>query len=433
VAQEGGGLPELLDALRWRWKLLLVVVVPLVAGAAVYAESLPNEYQGRAILTVAPRPDVSTETVVEIVAPKYVAYLTAPATLRRLADELGEGQGLLDDALNASLEPNTGNILVTVTLGTPERAAEVANAFAGDVVEYAQADLLASLELVAPAVESSSPTGPPRRLIEAAALIVALLLGVALTVIVERSRPRMRSWRDIAVLTGYPMVGRLPRTRRLRRASPTVALADPNLGPAVRSLRTNLERELGGRVRGVVVVTSAVPGEGKTTISGVLATALARLDLRVLLIDGDLHRAGLSRNMPADGDGGLAGLLRRGGDLHSRVQPGWADRLSVLPTAIDPEPGDLLARGFPEVVRRARDAFDVVIVDSPTLLGTADAATLATQVDGVLLVVADGTMASPVSEAVLALHRLRVNVWGVVANRVAESPGVVAYTPASAS
>ncbi len=83
------------------------------------------------------------------------------------------------------------------------------------------------------------------------------------------------------------------------------------------------------------------------------------------------------------------------------------------------------------MVRRARDAFDVVIVDAPELLGADDAATLATQVDAVLLVVSDGTMAAPVSEAVLALHGLRVRVWGVVANRVRETRGTVSYAPAS--
>jgi Mrp family chromosome partitioning ATPase len=105
--------------------------------------------------------------------------------------------------------------------------------------------------------------------------------------------------------------------------------------------------------------------------------------------------------------------------------------LAVLPTATDPDAGDLLARRFDEVLVRARDSFDVIVVDSPELLGTDDAATLATVADGVLMVVADGTMAAPVSETVLALHGLRVRVWGVVANRVRESGGTVSYAPAS--
>jgi Mrp family chromosome partitioning ATPase len=241
----------------------------------------------------------------------------------------------------------------------------------------------------------------------------------------------MRSWRDVAVVTGYPVVGRLPVSRRLRRATAGRAVADPAIAAAARSLRTNLERELGGMPTGVVVVTSAARGEGKTTVAGVLATALARMDRRVLLIDADLHTAGLSRGLRVDATGGLAGLLRGGGDLVARLQRGWTDGLAVLPTATDPDAGDLLARRFDEVLVRARDSFDVIVVDSPELLGTDDAATLATVADGVLMVVADGTMAAPVSETVLALHGLRVRVWGVVANRVRESGGTVSYAPAS--
>jgi Mrp family chromosome partitioning ATPase len=275
------------------------------------------------------------------------------------------------------------------------------------------------------------PSGPPRKLIEFAALLVAVVVAVALAVLTERSRPRMRSWRDVAVVTGYPVVGRLPFSRRLRRATAGKAASDAKVGAAARSLRTNLERELGGMPHGVVVVASAMKGEGKTTVAGVLATALARMDRRVLLIDADLRTAGLSRALRVDETGGLAGLLRGGGDLFARLQPGWTEGLSVLPTATDADAGDLLARRFGEVLLRARDSFDLVVVDSPELLAADDAATLATLVDGVLMVVSDGTMAAPVSEAVLALHGLRVRVWGVVANRVRETGGAVSYAPAS--
>ena len=432
MAQDTGGLPELLDALRWRWKLLLLIVAPLVIGVAVYAQRLPDQYQGESIVAIAPPPDSSVGTdIVTIVGPKYVAYITARATIRNMAPRLGLSEATLEGAVDAALAPDTGNITITVTLGDPGDAASVANAFAEDLVAYSKSDRSVVAQVVAPAVPPRGPSGPPRRLMEVAALLVGLVIAVALAVVIERSRPRMRSWRDIAVLTGYPVVGRLPNSRRLRRAAPSRAMSDASVGAAVRSLRTNLERELGEQPRGVIVVTSAARGEGKTTVAGVLATALARLDMRVLLIDADLRRAGLSRSVRVDSGGGLAGLLRGGGDMFARLQPGWTEGLSILPTNTDPDAGDLLARRFAEVVRRARDAFDAVIVDGPELLGTDDAATLTTQVDAVLLVVSDGTMAAPASEAVLALHGLRVRVWGVVANRVRETRGTVSYAPAS--
>ena len=433
VAQDTGGLPELIDALRWRWKLLLLVIVPIVAGAAFYAQRLPDQFQGQAVVAVSPNPNGSSSAsdIVTVVGPKYVAYITAAHTIRRLAPGLDVPIGQLEGGVDAVLAPDTGNVTITVTLKDPSEAARVANAFADDLVAFSKSDSLAVAQLVAPAVVPRGPSGPPRRLLEVAAFVVAVVVAVALAVLIERSRPRMRSWRDIAVLTGYPVVGRLPLSRRLRRTTLGRALSDAKVGAAARSLRTNLERELGGLPQGVVVVASAVKGEGKTTVAGVLAATLARMDRRVLLIDADLRTAGLSKGMRVDANGGLAGLLRGGGDLFARLQPGWVDGLAVLPTTTDADAGDLLARRFGEVLRRARDAFDVVVVDSPELLAADDAATLATQVDGVLMVVSDGTMAAPVSEAVLALHGLRVRVWGVVANRVRDTGGAVSYAPAS--
>ncbi len=432
MAQDSGGLPELVDALRWRWKLLLLVVVPLVAGAAFYAERLPNQYEAQAVVTVEPRPDLPTvgADIVAIDGPKYVAYITAPATVRRLAPQLGESESDLESAVEASLAATTGNITITVTLEDPERAAAVAQAFADDLVTFSRRDPVVTAQLIAPPVVPDSPSGPPRRLMEGAALLVAVLVGVALTTAVERSRPRIRSWRDVAVLTGYPVIGRLPVARVLRKASPNRALSDSAVGAAVRSLRTSLEREVGGLPRGVVAVTSPTPGEGKTTVSSVLATALARLELRVLLVDADLRRASLTRALRVDGTNGLSAVLRNSADLSECVIAGWTQGLFLLPTTPDSDAGDLLARRFGDVARKAREAYDVVIVDVPALLGTDDAATAATQADGVLVVVSDGTMAGPVSEAVLALHSLRVRVLGVVANRVRDSGGTVSYSAA---
>ncbi len=414
-----GGIPELLDALRWRWKLVLLIAIPLVVGAALYAESLPFEYEGKAIVTISPRPELNniSASQVTVGAPKYVSYVTAPATIQELAPQLDETPGTVEKALDASLAADTGDITIRVTLGSPEAVARIANAFADAVVEFSQEDELLEAKIVARSSVPSSPSGPPRRLMEAAALVVGLALGIAAAFLVERNRPRARTWRDIAVLSGYPVIGRLPMSRALR-GGPAVAFTDPVVGAAVRTLRTNLERELGTEPRGVVAVTSAGVGEGKTVTAGLFATALARLDYRVLLIDADLRRAGLSRNLGVDRDGGLSGVLRGRGTVIERIQPGWANGLSVLTTATDADAGELLARNFSDVLAAVRNDFDVVVLDTPPLLAADDTPTISTVVDGVMLVVSVGSMAASVSETVLALRSLRARVWGVVANRL---------------
>jgi capsular exopolysaccharide synthesis family protein len=428
VREQVGGLPEVIDALRWRWKLALLIAVPILAGAALYAERLPPEYEGRSIVAVEPKSSTASPDLVRILAPKFVAYISAPATVERLAPGLGEDPTQLEHALNASLATDTGNITITVKLSSNAKAAAVANAFAQEVLKYADQDLLLTANLVALSPVPTQPSGPPRRMLEAAALLAGLVAGIGLAMVVERGRPRIRGWRDVARLTGYPVIGRLPPTRSLKaHRSPGAALADPAVGSGVRSLRTNLERTMGTDRRGVLVVTSSLPGEGKTTVAALLATSLARVDSRVLLIDGDLRRPGLPKDLLGPAPAGVSAVLRGRVAFPNALRTGWTDGLTLLPTTADPDAGDLLARRFSDILRQARDLFDCVIVDSPPLLGTDDARTLATLGDGVILVVSAGTMAETLAESVVALHGLKVEVVGAVTNRLRESAGATSY------
>jgi len=419
MAEETTAVPRLVDALRWQWKAVLLVVVPLLVGTAFYAERLPAKYTGTAIVAIEPKPNVDPN-VVTVSAPKYVDYVTAPATIRQLAPSTTVSESELEHAVSAGLAVNTGNVTINVELSSPGEAAAIANQFARDLIAFASHDALVDGRLIAPAVVSTSPSGPPRRLMEAAGLVVALMIGLLLALYLERSRPRLRSWRDIVSVTGFPVLGRLPVSQAARRGAPGRAMADPPMGAAVRSLRTNLERQLGDHMRKAIAVTSVLPGEGKSTVAALLAASLARLNVRVLLVDGDLRRAGLTKALRMDNGPGLARILHGRAPFPKGVEEGWHSGLRVLPTIVDPEAGDLLARHFGDFVRNAKDSYDVVVIDSPPLLGTDDAATIATHADGVLLVVAEGTVADRVNEAAEILQGLRVEVWGAIANRFRE-------------
>jgi polysaccharide biosynthesis transport protein len=428
VAERGTGLPEMVDALRWRWYLVLLVAVPVVVGAALYAESLDPLYDASAIVAISPRPEsgqVSAD-LIRIEAPKYVSYITAPSTLRRLAPRLDEEPVDLTDGVSADVQTDTGNITISVRLPTARRASATANVLAADVVRFSGSDPLLAAQLVAPAAPPRSPAWPPRRLIEAAALLVGLVLGAAVAFLVERGRPRIRTWRDIASITGYPVLGRIPASASLRgrRAHPL----DPALGVAIRTLRVNLERAADGEPKGVVMVTSSSDGEGKTTIARMLAESFARVGLRVLLVDADLHRATLSRSLDfGPRSGGLADILRGRLDLNDTIATTVTEGLYVLPTTTDPDAGDELARRFPELAETARQTFDLIVLDSPPLLGTADARTLAALADGVVVVASAGRMATPLAEATQALETLRVKVLGAVGNRLRRSGGTSYY------
>jgi polysaccharide biosynthesis transport protein len=423
VAEEAN-LPELIDQLRRRWKVAVLITAGIFLGALFYVETMPNEYQGRSIVAFAPKAiqdsaPPSADTV-RLIVPAYSAYVTSPAVIDSVAQDVGVDPDELEDGADASVATDTGNLTITVTLDEPRPAANAANALAEAAVDFSADDELVGGEVVVEATVPSSPSGPPRRLLEAAALLAGALIGIAVALLLERGRPRIRSWRDIYQLTGYTILGRVPRSR-VSRGKPRDAFADPVIGTAFRTLRTNIERlsEEGKIV--VLVITSSTSGEGKTTVASLLAEAFARLGNKVLLIDADLRRRGLSSTLKLPQGRDLSGVLRGRGTLDNAVRRGWTENLSILAANQDTESSDLIARRFAGVLEQARKRFDLIIVDTPPLLGTDEGRTIATLGDGVLFVVRAGGMTGPINEGVLALEALKVRVLGAVGNALPRS------------
>lgn len=431
VAQERGVI-ELIDALRWRWRLAVLIAVSVVFGAVLYVEALPSEYQAESIVALAPRPgtDAGSDTV-RLVAPKYVAFLEAPSTIRDVAVGLGTVPSAVEEAVDALVQTDSGNLVVSATMRNPRLATTVANTMANEAVRFADGDDLLSAEIVAQAVVPTTPSGPPRLLLEAAALLVGMLAGVTIALLVERGRPRIRAWRDIPELTGYTTLARVPRSR-IVRYRPLEAFSDPEVGAAFRTLRTNVERLTADTddvpIQRVIQITSAVKADGKTTVSALFAESQARLGKKTLLVDADLARAGLASAFELEvKNGGMAALLRGETTLTKCVDEGWVDNLYVLPTEPDPDAGDVLARRLSPTIEEFLKHFDQVIIDGPPLIGTDESRTIATEVGGVILVIRAGEMAGPVNEAVLALEDLKAPVIGTVANRMRRADVGQAY------
>jgi capsular exopolysaccharide synthesis family protein len=416
-----GGLPELFDAVRWRWRPTVLIALVFMLGATVYVETLPSQYDGKTLVAVGPRAGSGAGSDdVRVIAPKYVEYVTARSTVEKVAPRIGEDPDTLEKAVTASVATDTGNVTITVRLPDAERAARAANAFAQQAVAFSRTDRLMLAQQVTQALPPDTPSAPPRRLLEAAALLIGILLGVVASLLLERGRPRLRTWRDLARATGYPVVGRIPPSRALKQG-PAAAFSDLRTASAFRILRANIEPQLREGNIDLIVVTSPAPADGKTTVTTLLGEALGRLGMRVLLIDGDLRRPGFSRVAHVQPHPGFAEVLRAEVPLMDAAQEGWAENVWILPTAHDPEAGDLLARRLNDVLDEAREHFDLVLIDTPPLLSTDDARTIATVAKGILLVVTRGTLARSVNEAVLAIEALQAPLMGIVANRFKES------------
>jgi succinoglycan biosynthesis transport protein ExoP len=147
---------------------------------------------------------------------------------------------------------------------------------------------------------------------------------------------------------------------------------------------------------GVILVTSALPGEGKTTVCTNSAILLARLHRRVLLVDADLRRPSIHRAMRLSGNTGLGALLRKTVEFEEAViNSVEVPDLFILPAGpvILPDDTELLVSSFKHLIERWRDQFDHIIIDTPPVLPMTDAVRMSVEADSVILVIRSGQIA----------------------------------------
>ena len=403
-------------AVRRRWPIVVLITAATVAGAYWYAEQLPPTYTSRAVVAIGPKPDVGyvAPAAVTLAASKYVALIQGPETVAAVAGEVGEDAAEVQNAISAEVETNTGNITINITWSDPQTAADLANAFARALVKATADDPVVKGETVSDALAPSRPSGPPRRAMEAASVVVGLALGLGLVVALERLRPKIETRSDMEHLAG-PLLAEFPNSRRLSRR-PRTAFAEPDVGTPARHLRTNVDARL-RRHPSVIAVTSPARGDGKSSIAAMLAEAFARKGQRTLLIDADIHASRVADVFGVRQTAPISEIVRDGTRLHDAVDFGWVENLSVLAPARERGETDVIASTFSALVERARAHYPVTVVDLPPLIGIDDARVAAPMTDGVVLVVSAGTSPDLVHEAMMALDMVDAPYLGVVANR----------------
>jgi succinoglycan biosynthesis transport protein ExoP len=248
------------------------------------------------------------------------------------------------------------------------------------------------------------PSAPDRRKVNillAATACGSLAAGAGLALLLELQRRGFRSSDELAHETASPVLGALPHAGRQPR---------PVYVEAVRRLGLHLCPVSDSEGVGIILVSSALPGEGKTVVSLSLARQLADTGKRVLLIDADLHEPGLQHllNLAVFPTVGLTDLLTSAETkLDSAVVRDKRSEADFI-LGLDPveDPGRLLASPrMAELLKTASERYDVVLIDSPPVLAVSEAMSLATLVDRMLVVVR--SEATPRSAVVVALKELR--------------------------
>jgi succinoglycan biosynthesis transport protein ExoP len=350
------------------------------------------------------------------VGQRVVATLHLPLSASTVAGEI-----------SATQETGTFLIDIKASDGDPVRAAAIANAAAdalGDVVATFKSPGAAdvTVDTVDRASVPTTQVSPHPKTDTALGLVVGLLVGLALAGLLEALDRTVKTSAQASDLTAAPLLGLLPRRRGGLGAGTQDASHDV-ASEAYRSLRTAVRFLDPDHPLRTILVTSASPGDGKTTTAANLAIALARGGERVIVVDCDLRRAGLGHFFGLESAVGVTSILRRQVRLRDAIQT-WSPSLRVLPSGpLPPNPAEILgSEAMAHLLDQLALEADVVIIDSPPVLPVTDAVVLATQVDGVLIVGRHGkTLRSALAETSRRLNSVGSDVAGVVLNGVPTS------------
>ena len=255
----------------------------------------------------------------------------------------------------------------------------------------------------------------PRAFIQA--LILSLAAGIGLAFMLNYIDDTIKTPEDVKAKLGLAAVGVIPKVKGAKSDSITDALGDPKnpITEAFFSARTALEFTTTSGAPRSLVITSSRPSEGKTSTTISLAMSFARSGRRVLIIDSDLRKPSFVAN--ARDSIGLSGLLTSHEPLDQHVIAASTDNLFLLPSGvIPPNPAELLSGPrLPALLEEATSLFDIVIIDSPPLLGFADAPILGSVAEAALIVVESGSIRRPAAQRALErLHESQTNVVGAV-------------------
>jgi capsular exopolysaccharide synthesis family protein len=284
-----------------------------------------------------------------------------------------------------------------------------------------------NIRVVEKAEAPRAPFSPRRMRNYQLALLIGLGLGIGLVLLFEHLDSTLKTPEDVKEHLGLPFLGMVPDVSA--RAQPAAPRASPLIlknphsavAESYRVLRTNLifsSADTSGRA---LVVSSAQPGEGKTTTVANLASSLAINGAKVLAVDADLRRPTMHQHFGVQKTPGLSDLIVGKCQASEAIQVTRFKGLQVLPCGyVPPNPAELLgSTAMKQVLEALRTHYDWVLIDTPPILAMADTPVLCPLVDGVVLVVGSEVSArAQIQRAVDQVQSVGGKIIGVVLNKV---------------
>lgn len=423
-----------LKLLRNRWITVCATAVVVTIGAVLFTIFTTPLYQASTRLFVS---TTTGSTLAETYQgnrfsqERVISYteLIAGRTLaQRTIDKLG--LQILPEDLQERIDTTTKSDSVLISIHvldeSPVEARDIANTLSDEFVGLVR-ELETPEDGSAPdsrvvveqraSIPSEAMEPKPLRNI-AIGLAAGVLLGVGLAVVLDMLDNTLKDRASLEAVARTGLVGSIPLDKE-RRKQAAISFENDNsaISEAFRKLRTNLQFLSVDNPPRVIVITSSVPSEGKSTTAINIALALAEADHNVVLVDGDMRRPTVHKHLDLIGQVGFSTTLSGSTLLSESLQATRYPRLTVLAAgAIPPNPSELLgSEAAKTLLGELRSKFDYVVVDSTPLLAVTDAAILAAAADGVLIVARFGhTKREQLSHAVASLEDVDAAVLGTV-------------------
>ena len=425
------------NLVRARWLVLITFALLGTIGAAGFTLTRQVDYSARAELFVA---SVGSDNSSDLAqggnysqqqARIYSVVATREVVLGPVIETLGLDTTAkeLASRVTASVPLNTSLITIEVSDTSPARAADTANSIATSLVntvirlvpKRTDGTTPVRLETIQSATAPSVSSAPGRVVFLVGGLLAGIVAGLAFILLRELSSTRVRTAEQILQVEDLPLLGSVVHDRRASSAPlvPPSGSGTPRF-EEYRQIRTNLPTTPDGPGGNIIVITSAIPGEGRSITAANLALAIAATNNSICLVEGDLRRPSFSDYFAVSSDVGLSDVLRSTVPLDDALVK--TERgVALLPagSGVD-NPSELLASDQTTVTLAELSLrFDIVLVDTPAILPVTDAAILAKSARHAILVVgASQVELREFQGAVDALAAANATVIGVVLNDV---------------
>ncbi len=305
------------------------------------------------------------------------------------------------------------------------------------IVQIIESQSVGNARLVEEAVVESDPVSPKIALNLALGGFIAILLGLGIPLLLESLDRSLKNIEDAQLLIDLPLLGTVPLMTG--EANKNIGFSDQNsrlltdksyaLTNSFEIIQTNLKFSLPDQNLQVIMLTSATPGEGKSFSASNLATVMARKGLRVLLIDADMRRPRQHRIWRKPNIKGLSNILINQTHLEDAIVQVLPNLDLLTAGTIPPNPLSLLdSQSMEDLIKKARDNYDFVIIDTSPLMSVADPLVVSNFVDGILIVIRIGQVHS--QEVVMAkalLDQSKVPVLGMLLNGINEQNSYGGY------